>query len=164
MLPGHTLDDYAAGRRPVGADVRRSVCRVRSVPRQPHELELWLLIDDPLPRVVPPFDRRPGSPRESGLRPPGRGRRHWRLRPVGSHVLVVGATGAGKGSVLWSILFALAEPIRAGLVKVWAIDPKGGMELASGRHLFDRFCHGDNTTVQPPTRPASRTSSTTPCR
>ena len=28
-------------------------------------------------------------------------------------------------------------------MKVWAIDPKGGMELAFGRPLFDRFAHGN---------------------
>ena len=33
-------------------------------------------------------------------------------------------------------------------MKVWAVDPKGGMELSLGRHLFDRFCYGDNTTDQ----------------
>jgi DNA segregation ATPase FtsK/SpoIIIE, S-DNA-T family len=31
-------------------------------------------------------------------------------------------------------------------VKVWAVDPKGGMELAFGRPLFDRFAHGNAST------------------
>jgi S-DNA-T family DNA segregation ATPase FtsK/SpoIIIE len=30
------------------------------------------------------------------------------------------------------------------VVRLWVIDPKGGMELAAGRPLFDRFCHGDS--------------------
>ncbi|WP_238435284.1 MULTISPECIES: FtsK/SpoIIIE domain-containing protein [unclassified Frankia] len=63
----------------------------------------------------------------------------WQLPLLGSHVLVAGATGAGKGSVLWSIVRALAPAVRAGLVEIWACDPKGGMELAAGGPLFARF-------------------------
>jgi S-DNA-T family DNA segregation ATPase FtsK/SpoIIIE len=53
----------------------------------------------------------------------------WTVRLPGNHVLVVGVTGSGKGSVIWSILRRLAPGIVAGLVEVWALDPKGGMEL-----------------------------------
>ena len=63
----------------------------------------------------------------------------WRFRLSGTHVLIAGATGAGKGSVLWSLLRGLAPAIHAGSVQVWAIDPKGGMELGPGRPLFARF-------------------------
>jgi S-DNA-T family DNA segregation ATPase FtsK/SpoIIIE len=66
----------------------------------------------------------------------------YRLRLLGTHVLIVGATGSGKGSVLWSLLHALAPAIRDGLVRVWAVDPKGGMELAPGAGLFARFAYG----------------------
>ena len=31
--------------------------------------------------------------------------------------------------------------IRSGQVQVWAVDPKGGMELRLGRRLFARFAH-----------------------
>lgn len=40
------------------------------------------------------------------------------------HTLIVGQTGAGKGSVLWSILSGLLPAARAGLVEFVAIDPK----------------------------------------
>lgn len=66
----------------------------------------------------------------------------WLLRLLGTHVLVAGVTGAGKGSVLWSILRALCPEIRAGRVQVWALDPKGGMELGPGKRLFTRFAPG----------------------
>lgn len=46
----------------------------------------------------------------------------------GRHTLVVGATGSGKGSVIQSILRQLAPAIKAGLVRVIFIDPKGGAE------------------------------------
>jgi S-DNA-T family DNA segregation ATPase FtsK/SpoIIIE len=62
----------------------------------------------------------------------------WRLRLLGTHVLVAGATGSGKGSVLWSVVRALLPLMRAGLVEVWAVDPKR-MELSYGRRLFEAF-------------------------
>jgi S-DNA-T family DNA segregation ATPase FtsK/SpoIIIE len=56
-------------------------------------------------------------------------------------VLIAGATGSGKGSVIWSLIRALFPAIAAGWVKVWALDPKR-MELSFGRSLFDRYaCH-----------------------
>jgi S-DNA-T family DNA segregation ATPase FtsK/SpoIIIE len=148
MLPGQTLDDYAAVADRLGQTFGTLDCRIRSVPRRVHELELWLLIADPLAHIVDPYPADP-EPLTTGLPVAlAEDGTVWRLQLLGTHVLVVGATGAGKGSVIWSILTALADPIRDGLVKVWAVDPKGGMELSLGRHLFDRFCYGDNTTDQ----------------
>ncbi len=63
----------------------------------------------------------------------------WRLKVVDRHIFVCGVSGAGKSSVLWSLLWALAPYIRAGLVVVHGIDPKGGMELEFGRELFERY-------------------------
>lgn len=142
MLPGQTLDDYAAVSDRLAQTFGVQACRVRSVPDHPHQLELSLLVRDPLTatvRLFPPVDLLlpagiPVAFAEDGT--------IWLLRLIGSHVLVVGATGSGKGSVLWSILAGLTPSISAGVVKVWAVDPKGGMELAPGRALFDRFCHG----------------------
>ncbi len=65
--------------------------------------------------------------------------RLWRFRVQGTHALIAGATGAGKGSVLWSLVHGLAPAISAGWVQVWALDPKGGMELGLGRGAFARF-------------------------
>ncbi|MDS1270435.1 FtsK/SpoIIIE domain-containing protein [Lipingzhangella sp. LS1_29] len=62
----------------------------------------------------------------------------WRLRLHGTHVLTVGVTGSGKGSVLWSTIRALSPALHAGTAQVWAIDPKR-MELALGRDLFARY-------------------------
>jgi DNA segregation ATPase FtsK/SpoIIIE, S-DNA-T family len=59
----------------------------------------------------------------------------WLLRLLGSHVLIAGATGAGKGSVIWSLIRALLPGIVGGWVQVWACDPKR-MELSFGRDLF----------------------------
>jgi S-DNA-T family DNA segregation ATPase FtsK/SpoIIIE len=62
----------------------------------------------------------------------------WLLRLLGTHVLIAGATGSGKGSVLWSIVRGLLPWMFLGLVEVWAVDPKR-MELSFGRRLFDRY-------------------------
>ena len=62
----------------------------------------------------------------------------WRLRLVATHVLIAGATGSGKGSVIWSLIRALLPAISSGWVQVWALDPKR-MELSFGRALFHRY-------------------------
>ena len=62
----------------------------------------------------------------------------WGLR-LGPHTLVAGSSGSGKASLVWGLLLGLAEPIHSGLVEVWGVDRKGGMELALGRLLLTRF-------------------------
>ncbi|MEU7989076.1 FtsK/SpoIIIE domain-containing protein [Streptosporangium canum] len=63
----------------------------------------------------------------------------WLLKVHGTHVLVAGAIGAGKGSVIWSTIRGLLPAVRADLVEIWALDPKR-MELSFGRDLFgDRY-------------------------
>lgn len=62
----------------------------------------------------------------------------WLLRLLGSHVLIAGATGSGKGSVIWSVVRALLPAICGGWAQVWAVDPKR-MELSFGRGLFARY-------------------------
>jgi S-DNA-T family DNA segregation ATPase FtsK/SpoIIIE len=62
----------------------------------------------------------------------------WLLRLLGSHVLIAGATGSGKGSVIWSAVRAMLPAILGGWVQVWALDPKR-MELSFGRALFTRY-------------------------
>jgi S-DNA-T family DNA segregation ATPase FtsK/SpoIIIE len=62
----------------------------------------------------------------------------WRLRLHGTHVLVAGVTGSGKGSVIWSAVRAMLPAIDAGTAQVWAIDPKR-MELSYGRTLFAQY-------------------------
>lgn len=65
----------------------------------------------------------------------------WRLPILGHHILVAGATGSGKGSVLWSLTAGLAPDIKTGRVRLCVIDPKGGMELGAGEPMFSFFAH-----------------------
>ncbi|MFR9752592.1 FtsK/SpoIIIE domain-containing protein [Nocardia sp. 004] len=70
----------------------------------------------------------------------------WRLRVLYGHILLAGATGSGKGSVLWSILAALGPVIRDGLVDVFMADPKGGAEFGKGEgRLFVEFATDTDT-------------------
>jgi DNA segregation ATPase FtsK/SpoIIIE, S-DNA-T family len=67
------------------------------------------------------------------------GGRPYLLPLIGSHVLVAGETGAGKGSLIWSLLLRLVLAHEAGVVRFWGLDPKR-MELAIGRSFFgDRY-------------------------
>ena len=144
MMPGQTLEDWTRNAPRLAQTFGVLEARVRSVPGHPHYLTLWFLIYDPLLAPVAPFPVAEADPdltalpvalREDGLT--------YKLKLLGTHLLIVGATGSGKGSVLWSALNALAPAIREGVAQVWAVDPKGGMELAPGAGLFTRFAYGD---------------------
>jgi DNA segregation ATPase FtsK/SpoIIIE, S-DNA-T family len=58
------------------------------------------------------------------------------LRLAGSHLLVAGSSGSGKSSLLWGLVRALSPGVRTGSVAIWAIDPKGGIELSAGQVLY----------------------------
>ena len=53
-------------------------------------------------------------------------------------MLIAGATGAGKASLLWGLVRAMFPLMQDGLVRVLAADPKL-MELAYGRVIFDSY-------------------------
>lgn len=141
MLPGQRVQDYVDVADRLAPTFGATDCRVRTT-KNPQKVQLWLLIRDPLAGLVDPFP--PAASLAEGL-PVAMGEdgTPWLLRLLGNHVLIVGATGAGKSGVLWCIIASLATFIRAGTVKIWAVDPKGGMELAFGRPLFDRFAYGN---------------------
>jgi DNA segregation ATPase FtsK/SpoIIIE, S-DNA-T family len=117
---------------------------------RPGRVSLRFYARDPLTRVVPALpvavdptavdlDALPVGLAETG--------QTYRLRLAGTHVLIVGSTGAGKGSAQWSILRALTPAIHAGWVVVTGVDPKGGMELYPGRPLF-RYYADDTPAAQ----------------
>lgn len=60
----------------------------------------------------------------------------WVLQIADRHTLCVGASGAGKGSVLWGILGGLAPAISVDLVRCHGIDLKGGVEIEMGKPLL----------------------------
>lgn len=110
-------------------------------PRRPGTVRLRLSFGDPLVHTI--TAPTPLNEAAVDLAAVNVGRRDdgspWLLRLLGTHVLLAGATGSGKGSLFWSILAALGPRIRQGTVRVVGIDPKGGMELGFGRELFHRL-------------------------
>jgi S-DNA-T family DNA segregation ATPase FtsK/SpoIIIE len=142
MVTGQIPDDYAAAGLRLTHTFGARGCRV--IPgRRPDLVVLAFQRADALRRTIAPFPT-PAVPDLAGL---SVGMVEdgtvLRLRMLGTHVLVVGATDAGKGSVLWSLIAALVGGVRGGTVKLWVFDPKGGMELAAGQPLFDRFACED---------------------
>jgi len=145
-LPGQHPAVFEAACEALAPTFGAAACRVRAaepgrfgwLPRRRVVLA-FVTGRDPLRVVVAPLP----VPELVDLRAVAVGRteagRAWLLRLLGTHLLVVGVTGAGKGSVIWSLLRGVASAIRDGLVQAWAVDPKGGMELGLGRPLFARF-------------------------
>jgi len=137
LLHGQTPADVAAraeGLRHVFAAHRCSV-----IEDSPGRVRVLFYARDSLHRViaplppvaVPDLDALPVAFAESGIL--------YLLRLRGRHVLLAGASGAGKGSGLWSTVRALAPAVHAGTVRLRGVDPKGGMELYPGRALFAEY-------------------------
>ena len=146
MNPGQRPEDWANNADRLTQTFGALNCRITTTGK-PHWLQLMFLTNDPLTQSVDPYPPEPdalnrGLPiaRQEDGKP-------WRLKLVGSHLLIVGATGAGKSGVLWAIIHDLLPAIDSGIVKLWVMDPKGGMELAGARHKFDRFIYGHRPTI-----------------
>jgi DNA segregation ATPase FtsK/SpoIIIE, S-DNA-T family len=137
LLHGQCAATYAVHAQELANSFGARSCRVRV--DKPRRIWLDLIHTDPLAHPV----------RAPALPDPGTGvdltrvvigrtetGRPWLLRLLGRHILVAGVSDAGKSSVMWAVLRALAPWIRRGLVQVFGIDPKGGMELGRAERLF----------------------------
>jgi DNA segregation ATPase FtsK/SpoIIIE, S-DNA-T family len=112
------------------------LCRVRTA--RSGAVVLEFVRRDALAAIVEP----PPIPMHPDLRALPVGRREdglpWLVRLHGTHLLLAGATGAGKASLLWGLVRALFPLMQTGLVRILAADPKL-MELAFGRAVFDAY-------------------------
>lgn len=141
LLSGQAPEQFEAMTSQLAHTFEALRCRV--VVDRPGRIVLEFTHGDPLSETVAMFDPDPDPDLERlpiGRREDGR---PWTHRIIGSHLLVAGATGSGKGSVVWSLVWAMGPAIRGRWVEVWAIDPKGGMELTPGAGLFTRFAYAD---------------------
>jgi S-DNA-T family DNA segregation ATPase FtsK/SpoIIIE len=142
MVTGQIPDDFAKVAERLAHTF--GVRQVKATPgNRPDVVLLHLFRGDPLAKLlrplpvpaVPEFAALPVGRREDGD--------GYDLRLFGTQVLVVGATGSGKGSVIWSVVRSLAAGVTSGLVQLWGLDPKGGMELGMGAPMFARFARKD---------------------
>jgi len=137
LVSGQCAADFANRAENLAHGFGVLLCRVRSA--RPGFIVLELVRRDALAALIPALP----IPTHPDLRALPVGRREdgslWLVRVQGTHVLIAGSTGAGKASLLWSIVRAVLGLMTAGLVRVLAADPKM-MELAYGRELFDK--HG----------------------
>ncbi|MDP4500859.1 FtsK/SpoIIIE domain-containing protein [Nonomuraea turcica] len=133
MLKGQAIKDWADRIDNLAQGFGAASCRVALI--KGGRLLLTFPRSDPLAEPIPalPIPEEPTvGPVEIGKQEDGQ---PLRLKVHGTHVLIAGATGAGKGSFLWATIRGLLPAMRAGLVEVWALDPKL-MELSFGRELF----------------------------
>lgn len=139
MIAGQAPQQWENHADGLAHSFKANSCRVRVV--KPGRLELDLIHHDPLIHPVP-VPALADDAMQVDLKRVTVGRtetgKPWRLRLLGNHVLAVGVSGAGKASLLWSIVWQLAPAIRAGKVRLVGIDPKGGMELGQAPDLFHR--------------------------
>jgi DNA segregation ATPase FtsK/SpoIIIE, S-DNA-T family len=138
LVSGQSAADFANCAENLAHGFGAMLCRVRTA--RSGRVVLEFVRRDALAALIPAIPI-PASPdlkalpvgrREDGL--------PWLVRLHGTHVLVAGATGAGKASLLWGLIRATFPLMKAGLVRVLAADPKL-MELAYGRAIFDTYGH-----------------------
>lgn len=152
MLPGQTVEHWAGQGPALAQTFAATACRVTAVVGRARWVRLAFITRDALAAHVPPvnlggesaalgdavdLEAVPVAVSEDG--------ETYAMPVLYAHTLVAGETGSGKGSVLWSLLAGMAPAIASGRVQVWAIDPKGGMELSAGAGLFARFAYGAPT-------------------
>ncbi len=136
LVSGQCAADFADHADNLAHGFGALLCRVRTA--RSGAVVLEFVRRDALAAVVPalPVPDRPDlkalpvGRREDGL--------PWLVRLHGTHVLLAGATGAGKASLLWGLVRAMLPLMQSGLVRVLAADPKL-MELAYGRIIFDTY-------------------------
>ncbi|WP_018177138.1 FtsK/SpoIIIE domain-containing protein [Jongsikchunia kroppenstedtii] len=119
---------------------------------EPAVIQLAIRRQQPLAEPITPASgpvSGSGSARQWSLHLGLRGdRTPWRLPILGTHLLIGGVTGSGKGSVLWSLIGAAAASTATGEVQLWVADPKGGMEFGAGTPLFTRFAYTPETIAE----------------
>lgn len=149
MLPGQTLEAWMEHTEELATAFNATECRIRPAApwrfhRHPRRiyLDVVMLRHDALAEIVEQIEPA-GTPALHAL-PVARTEDGdvYLLNLLGQHVLVGGATGAGKGSVLWSIVCQLAPGVQSGLVKLYGLDPKS-LEFPYGAGLFSDVIDGE---------------------
>lgn len=147
VVTGQSVDDWQKRTRELAAAWRAGRLIIR--PTAPGELRITITRYDFLTQPI----RLPRAAASTNVNlsavPAGITDTHqwWRVPVLGHHLLIAGATGAGKGSVLWAVIAGLAPCVKTGQVQLCVIDPKGGMELGAGARMFSAFSHDATDTT-----------------
>ncbi len=136
LVSGQSPADVAKHAEALAHGFGALLCRVRTA--RSGRVVLEFVRRDALAAIVPAWP----VPDHPDLKALPVGRREdglpWLVRLHGTHVLVAGATGAGKASLLWGLVRAMFPLLRSGLTRILAADPKL-MELAYGRVIFETY-------------------------
>ena len=136
LVSGQSAADFADHAENLAHGFGAMLCRVRTA--RSGAVVLEFIRRDALAALVPALP----IPAHPDLKALPVGRREdglpWLVKLHGTHVLIAGATGAGKASLLWGLVRAMFPLMQAGLVRVLAADPKL-MELAYGRVIFESY-------------------------
>lgn len=144
LLPGQSRPIVQKAAEELAATFGSEVCRIRKVKHKRFgmgrgtHVRLDFRRRDALAEIVQPIPT--PVPEEVNLDSVTVGLteygKPWLLELLGTHILIGGATGSGKASVLWSLMRGIAPAIHDGTVEVWGFDPKDGMELTWGKKMF----------------------------
>jgi S-DNA-T family DNA segregation ATPase FtsK/SpoIIIE len=138
IVSGQSAEDFARRADALAHGFGALLCRVRSA--RPGWLVLEFVRRDALAATIPALP----IAVTADLKTLAIGRREdgslWLVRLHGTHLLVAGATGAGKASIIWGLIRALFPLLKARLVRLLGADPKR-MELSYGREIFDTHGH-----------------------
>jgi S-DNA-T family DNA segregation ATPase FtsK/SpoIIIE len=136
LVSGQSAADFADHAENLAHGFRALLCRIRTA--RSGAVVLEFIRRDALAALVPAI----AIPDRPDLKALPVGRREdgmpWLVKLYGTHVLIAGATGAGKASLLWGLVRAMFPLMQTGLVRILAADPKL-MELAYGRVIFDSY-------------------------
>jgi DNA segregation ATPase FtsK/SpoIIIE, S-DNA-T family len=137
--PGQTAEAIADVVDRVGATYRAECVRARVVSSS--RLVIELVMSDLLsvsviatgPEPVAVTDRVRLGRTQTGA--------NWSHQVRGRSTLVVGASGAGKGSVLWGLVMGLAPAVHVDTARLYGVDLKEGIELSFAEPLFSSMAY-----------------------
>src|SRR5215216_279493 len=122
---------------------RAQSVRVFNPQTKTQTLELWNLIDDPLTETVQPFQHSTEALPKKGLalaKIEDGETWYWKIQGGPAHMLTVGISGSGKGSVIGAILDATEQGRQQRIIECWGIDLQAS-ELGMSEHLFAKLAY-----------------------
>jgi DNA segregation ATPase FtsK/SpoIIIE, S-DNA-T family len=134
MIKGQAPEQWAERASGLAHSFHANSCRVRVM--GPGRIELDLIHSDPLASTLA-LPAMAADESAVDLKRITIGRtetgKPWRIRLLGNQILVVGVQGAGKGSLLWSVVWALAPMIKPAWCGCTGSTPRAGWSSGNAR-------------------------------